>query len=100
MPILCINWLYIYFKNNLLFQDSQHILGSEEYGKTRSQTRKFSESEDNKKPAVKRTSTMAQTAKVRGREREGGREGGKEWLAGYCKINNKDDKIHVKNNLP
>ena len=39
------------------------MLGDEELGKTRSQTRKFSES-DEKKPAVKRTSTMAQTAQV------------------------------------
>ena len=39
------------------------MLGDEELGKTRSQTRKFSES-DEKKPTVKRTSTMAQTAQV------------------------------------
>ena len=42
-------------------EDGQQMLGDEELGKTRSQTRKFSES-DEKKPAVKRTSTMAQTA--------------------------------------
>ena len=46
-------------------QASAHILGQEKRGRTRSQTRKGSES-DEKKPAVKRTSTMAQTAKVRG----------------------------------
>ena len=48
-------------------QDSNYILGEEEFGRTRSQTRKISESgadEEAKKPAVKRTSTMAQTAKV------------------------------------
>ena len=44
-------------------QDGQQMLGDEELGKTRSQTRKFSES-DEKKPTVKRTSTMAQTAQV------------------------------------
>ena len=48
-------------------QDSNYILGEEEFGRTRSQTRKISESgveDEAKKPAVKRTSTMAQTAKV------------------------------------
>ena len=47
-------------------QASAHILGSEERGRTRSQTRKLSESgeEKEKKPSVKRSSTMAQTAKV------------------------------------
>ena len=47
-------------------QASGHILDKDqEYGKTRSQTRKMSESsDDSKKPAMKRTSTMAQTAKV------------------------------------
>ena len=50
----------------LMSQASEHILDKDqEYGKTRSQTRKLSESsDDSKKPAVKRTSTMAQTAKV------------------------------------
>ena len=47
----------------LRLQDSAHILGQDQRGRTRSQTRKFSESDD-KKPAVKRTSTMEQTAKV------------------------------------
>lgn len=44
-------------------QASSYILGDEARAKTRAQTRKLSESEE-KKPAVKRTSTMAQTAKV------------------------------------
>ena len=34
-------------------------------GKTRAQTRKMSESDEKEKPTVKRTTTMAQTAKVR-----------------------------------
>ena len=44
---------------------STHILGSEELGRTRSQTRKRSESgeEKDKKSPMKRSSTMAQTAK-------------------------------------
>lgn len=47
-------------------EDGAHILGSSgELGRTRSQTRKLSESEE-KKPSVKRTSTMAQTAKEGG----------------------------------
>ena len=33
-------------------------------GKTRAQTRKMSESDEKEKPTVKRTTTMAQTAKV------------------------------------
>ena len=47
-------------------QASTHILGSEELGRTRSQTRKRSESgeEKDKKSPMKRSSTMAQTAKV------------------------------------
>lgn len=49
-------------------EDSTQILGSEERGRTRSQTRRMSErdqveEEGTAKPAVKRTSTMAQTAK-------------------------------------
>ena len=44
-------------------QASSYILGDEARAKTRAQTRKLSESEE-KKPAVKRTTTMAQTAKV------------------------------------
>jgi hypothetical protein len=48
---------------------SSHILGSEERGRTRSQTRRMSEKDHPEdeatptKPSVKRTSTMAQTAK-------------------------------------
>ena len=49
----------------ILLQASSYILGDEARAKTRAQTRKLSESEE-KKPAVKRTSTMAQTAKVCG----------------------------------
>ena len=48
-------------------QASSHILGSEERGRTRSQTRRMSEKEDETtptKPSVKRASTMTQTAKV------------------------------------
>ncbi|KAL5492043.1 hypothetical protein EMCRGX_G017433 [Ephydatia muelleri] len=45
-------------------EDGAHILGSSgELGRTRSQTRKLSESSEEKKPSVKRTTTMAQTAK-------------------------------------
>ena len=53
-----------------LLQASSHILGSEERGRTRSQTRRMSEREQSEeegaasKPSVKRTSTMARTAKV------------------------------------
>ncbi len=47
----------------LLPQASTHILGDEERGKTRSETRKISLS-DEEKPAVKRANTMEQTAKV------------------------------------
>ena len=48
-------------------QDGAYILGSSgELGRTRSQTRKLSESSDDKKPSVKRSGTMAQTAKVLG----------------------------------
>lgn len=42
------------------------ILGQGERGRTRSQTRKISESgEEEKKPAVKRVGTMEETIKVR-----------------------------------
>ncbi len=48
-----------------MFQDSSNILGQEERGRTRSQTRKISESgEEEKKPAVKRATTIEQTVKV------------------------------------
>lgn len=47
----------------ILPQASSYILGDEARAKTRAQTRKLSESEE-KKPAVKRASTMEQTAKV------------------------------------
>ena len=67
---------YILFPLSLflsLHQDSSHILGGEERGRTRSQTRRMSEKEPPEeegatptKPSVKRTSTMAQTAKVSG----------------------------------
>ena len=51
---------------SLSLQASSHILGSEERGRTRSQTRRMSEREEDEpsRPAVKRASTMAQTAKV------------------------------------
>lgn len=47
-------------------QDSSLILGEAERGRTRSQTRKISESgePEEKKPAVKRAGTMEQTIKV------------------------------------
>lgn len=43
-------------------QESSYILGDEERGKTRSETRKSLSEEE--KPAVKRANTMEQTAKV------------------------------------
>lgn len=50
-------------------QDSSVILGQGERGRTRSQTRKISESgeaaAEEKKPAVKRATTMEQTLKVK-----------------------------------
>ena len=49
----------------LYTQDSSAILGGGERRRTRSQTRKVSESgEEEKKPPVKRTGTMEQTIKV------------------------------------
>jgi len=53
-------------------QDSSYILGEGERGRTRSQTRKISESgEEDKKPGVKRTGTMEQTIKVGGGDNAG-----------------------------
>ena len=46
-----------------LTQEGAVILGDEEFGKTRSETTKMSEVEE-VKPAVKRATTMEQTAKV------------------------------------